>query len=266
VVPPRRQPLSQHFLWNRRLVDQLVRASSISLNDLVLEIGPGRGILTQALVQVAQQVIAVELDENLCAALRQRLGHHRNLVLVAGDCLTLALPREPYKVFANIPFNITGDIMRKLLQSETPPDDCYLLMQTEAARKFLPNDQRNSLAALLYYPWWEMRVMHHFQRADFVPPPRVDTVWLRITRRSAPLLSARQQALYQDYLADLFSRDPRAGQQAPERFLSAFRSFSQGAERGRLWAVHGAFARLQKQQGQLTKIHRTRTDRNWRKR
>src|SRR5260221_901625 len=201
MVPPRRQPLSQHFLWNRRLVDQLVRASSISSGDLVLEIGPGRGILTQALLQAAKQVIAVELDENLCAALRRSLGHHRNLMLVAGDCLTLALPREPYKVFANIPYNITGDIVRKLLQSDDPPSDCYLLMQTEASAKFLPNDRHNSLAALLYYPWWEMRVSHHFQRADFVPPPRVDTVLLQITRRSTPLLSPRQQALYQDYLA-----------------------------------------------------------------
>jgi 16S rRNA A1518/A1519 N6-dimethyltransferase RsmA/KsgA/DIM1 with predicted DNA glycosylase/AP lyase activity len=217
-------------------------------------------------VRAAKQVIAVELDENLCARLRQELGHHRNLVLVAGDCLTLALPREPYKVFANIPFDITGDIVRKLLQSEMPPSDCYLLMQTEAARKFLPNDQRNSLAALLYYPWWEMRVTHHFQRADFIPPPGVDTVLLQITRRSAPLLHPRQQALYQDYLADRFNRDPRAGWQPPDRFVSAFQSFSRGAPRGRLWAIHGAFARLQKQQGQLTKIHRTRTDRNWRKR
>ena len=266
MVPPRRQPLSQHFLWNRQLVDRLVRASSISSNDLVLEIGPGRGILTQALVQAAKQVMAVELDEGLCAALRRNLGHHRNLILVAGDCLTLPLPRGPYKVFANIPFNITGDIMRKLLQSNNPPDECYLLMQTEAAAKFLPNDRRNSLAALLYYPWWELRVTHHFQRADFSPPPRVDTVLLQIMRRGAPLLNARQQALYQDYLADRFSRDPRAGQRAPERFLNAFRSFSQVAERGQRWAMHGAFARLQGQQQRLTKIHRTRTDRNWRKR
>jgi 16S rRNA A1518/A1519 N6-dimethyltransferase RsmA/KsgA/DIM1 with predicted DNA glycosylase/AP lyase activity len=266
MVPPRRQLLAQHFLWNRQLVDRLVRASSISSRDLVLEIGPGRGILTQVLLQAAARVIAVELDENLCEALRQKLGHHRNLVLVRGDCLALALPREPYKVFANIPFNITGDIVRKLLQSDDPPSDCYLLMQTEAAGKFLPNDRHNSLAALLYYPWWEMRVTHHFQRADFIPRPRVDTLLLQIARRSAPLLGVRQKALYQNYLADCFGRDPHAGRRAPDRFLSAFRSFSQDAGRGRLWAMRGAFARLQGQQQRLTKIHRTRTDRNWRKR
>src|SRR3954470_10852171 len=101
MVSPRRQPLSQDFLWRRRLVDQLVRASSISSDDLVLEIGPGRGILTQALVRAAKQVIAVELDIKLYDALRQSLGHHPNLELVAGNCLMLPLPRVPYKVFAN---------------------------------------------------------------------------------------------------------------------------------------------------------------------
>src|ERR1700737_3441561 len=153
MVPPRRERLSQNFLWNRRLVDWLVRSSSISPHDLVLEIGPGRGILTQALLQAAARVVAVEIDEKLCGSLRQRLGHYPNFVLIQDDCLALHLPLEPYKVFSNIPFGITGDIIRKLLQSDDAPADCYLLVQQEAAAKFLPSNQHNSLAALLYYPW-----------------------------------------------------------------------------------------------------------------
>src|SRR5438552_1854783 len=91
MVPPRRQPLSQHFLWNRRLVDRLVRASSISPHDLVLEIGAGRGLLTQALLQVAASVVAVELDDQLYRSLHKKLGHCPNLVLVQSDWLTLLI-------------------------------------------------------------------------------------------------------------------------------------------------------------------------------
>src|SRR5205809_456852 len=136
MVESRRQPLSQHFLWNRQLVDRLVRASSISPHDLVLEIGPGRGLLTQVLLQIAASVMAVELDDQLYRSLRKKLGHCPNLVLVQGDWLTMRLPQAPYKVFSNIPFRRTADIIRKLLNSDTPPTDCYLVLQAEAAAKY----------------------------------------------------------------------------------------------------------------------------------
>jgi 16S rRNA A1518/A1519 N6-dimethyltransferase RsmA/KsgA/DIM1 with predicted DNA glycosylase/AP lyase activity len=189
MVSPRREPRSQHFLWDRRLVDRLVRASSISPHDLVLEIGPGRGILTQALLQVAAPVVAVELDQKLYRSLHQTLGHCPTLDLVCGNFLDLPLPCQPYKVFANIPFHITGDIIRKLLECDAPPEDCYLLVQREAAGKYLPGDQHNS----------------------------------------------------------------------------AFRSFVQRSNPHQRRVIHGAFTRLQEQQRQLQKIHRTRADPNWRR-
>ncbi len=265
MVASRREPLSQHFLWNRRLVSRLVRASSISPHDLVLEIGPGRGILTQVLLQAAASVVAVELDEKLCRLLRKKLGHYPNLVLVQGNCLAMRLPQAPYKVFSNIPFRHTGDILRKLIQSDTPPADSYLVVQSEAAAKFCAHARRNSLAALLYYPWWDIRVAHHFQRSDFVPPPSVECVLLQITRRQTPLLDSRQKPIYQDYVADRFGRDQGAKDIAPGRFLGAFLSFLHRSNPRQLRAIHGAFAKLQEQQRRLRKIHRTRTDPNWKK-
>ena len=265
MAPPRRGLLSQNFLWNRRLVDQLVRASSISPRDLVLEIGPGRGILTQALLQVAASVVAVELDEKLCLLLCEKLSRYTNLALVQGDWLTMRLPQAPYKVFSSIPYHHTGDIIRKLLQADVPPADCYLVVQSEAAAKYCVHDRRNSLAALLYYPWWDIGIVHHFQRADFVPTPGVDSVLLQIMRRETPLVDPRQKAAYQDYVVYRLGRDKRSKDETPGRFLSGFRSFIEGSSHHQLEVIQGSFARLQEQQRHLRKIHRTRTDPHWKK-
>jgi 23S rRNA (adenine-N6)-dimethyltransferase len=265
MAKARREPLSQHFLNNRRLVDQLVRASSISPDDLVLEIGPGRGIITEALLTAAARVIAVELDPKLCRSLRARLGQHPQLSLIQADFLTAPLPQEPYKVFASIPYSRTGDIFRKLLHAESPPADCWLVVQSEAAAKYCVHPRHNTLAALLLYPWWDIRLTHRFQRVDFAPPPRVDSVLLQITRRAAPLLDPRLTAAYHDYAAFRFERARRANDQSPGQFLGAFQSFVRGASRQQRQSIQGAFARLQGQQGQLLKIHRTRIDPHWKK-
>jgi 23S rRNA (adenine-N6)-dimethyltransferase len=260
---PWRRPLSQHFLRDRTLVQRLVRASSLSPHDLVVEVGPGRGIITQELLNTARSVIAVEVDERLCRRLRQRLGHEPRLSLVRGDFLAFRLPSPPYKVFANLPFAITGEVIRKLLQAEHPPADCYLVVQREAALKFMPRPARNPLAALLYYPWWDIRIVHRFRRADFDPPPRVDSVLLRLEQRAAPLLDTRQKALYHDYAAYTIGRDPAAQGLSALDFVASFERFLHRASSGRLRAIHGAFGRLCAQQRKLHKIHRTRTDPNW---
>jgi 23S rRNA (adenine-N6)-dimethyltransferase len=265
MAKARREPLSQHFLHNRRLVDQLVRASSISPDNLVLEIGPGRGILTEALLTAAARVIAVELDRRLFRSLQERLGQNPRLSLVHSDFLAAPLPQEPYKVFASIPYNRTGDILRKLLHAQAPPAACWLVVQTEAAIKYYVQPRHNTLVALLHYPWWDIRPTHQFQRADFAPPPRVDSVMLQMTHRAAPLLDPRLAAVYRDYSAYRFEHDRRAPAQTAAQFLDAFKNFVRGASRQQRRSIQGAFARLHEQQRQLQKIHRTRTDPHWKK-
>jgi 23S rRNA (adenine-N6)-dimethyltransferase len=260
-----RQPLSQNFLWNRELVSQLVRSSSISSDDLVLEVGPGRGIITEELLRSAKGVIAVELDKGLFSSLSLRFGKHPNLVLLHRDFLSLPPPQHAYKVFSNIPFHITGQIIRKLLRSENPPTDCYLIVQHEAAFKFVPNQAQNSLAAFLYYPWWEMRVTHQFRRTDFSPAPNVDCVLLRMTQRAGPRLDLRLKSDYLDYCAYSFGRNKNAQYLSAGQFLEKFQRFVDIANPRRLAAIRGVFDKLQNEQDQLSKIHRTRTDPKWKR-
>jgi 23S rRNA (adenine-N6)-dimethyltransferase len=260
---PWRPPLSQHFLKDRRLVQRLVRASSLSPHDLVLEIGPGRGIITRELLNTAGSVIAVELDGKLCRSLHERFGPHPRLKLVHADFLPFPLPRQPYKVFASIPYRRTGEIIRKLLQSDNPPSDCWLIVQSEAAGKFTPHPGGNSLAALLYYPWWDIRAVHRLRRTDFDPPPKVDSVLLRLTRRTRPLLDPAQKSTYQDYSAYTFGRDGAAKGLSADEFLERFRDFLGRAGPRKRRAIRGAFDKLCAEQRKLRKTHRTRTDPNW---
>jgi len=262
---PWRAPLSQHCLWNRRLVDRLVRASSLSQPDTVLEIGPGRGILTQALLRAAARVIAIEIDPRLCRYLRGHFGHDPRFTLVQGDCLTQPLPPAPFKVFANLPFRHTSAILHKLLEAPQPPSDCYLIVQREAAQKWCPRAADNALVALLNYPWWEAAIVHLFKRSDFDPPPSVDSVLLRCHQRPLPLLAPHWRTLYQDFIAHRFERDRRVKELSPEQLLQAFRSQAQTAHPARRRAFHGAYGRLLAQQRRLSKIHRTRTDPNWKR-
>jgi 23S rRNA (adenine-N6)-dimethyltransferase len=266
---PWRRPLSQNFLTDRGLVSRLVRATTISPGDehtpgdLVVEIGPGRGILTAELLQRAGRVVAIEIDGRLCAQLRRRFAGQPRLQLIHGDFLSTPLPRGPWKVFASIPYAATSDIVRRLLEASNPPDDCWLVVQAEAAGKLVPQPRGNRLAALLYYPWWRASIVHRFRRSDFRPPPRVDSVLLRLERRAEPLVPGGQQRLYQDYAAFSFGRDRAAPELSADAFVAAFKARA-GRPR-RLRAAQGAYSKLRREQASLEKIHRTRRDRGWRK-
>ncbi len=240
---------SQNFLTSQKLINKLVRESSITAQDTVLEIGPGTGVITRELLKITSQVVAIEIDPKF-----QYSAHP----YIYGDFLTLPLPKKPYKVFSNIPFNITGEIVRKLLQSESPPSDSYLIMQKQAASKFIANSHNNTMAAILYYPWWNIHITHKFKRTDFIPPPQVDCVLLQIKARPISLIDPKLKQTYLDFVSYHFGRDRTSKHISPRRWLEMF-----GGYDGK--SYQGSFAKLLQQQSRLHKIHRTRTDKDWKR-
>lgn len=255
----RRKLLSQNFLCNRQLVGSLVRSSSLSSNDIVLEIGPGQGIITQELVNIVSKVIAVEIDSTLLSSLKSKFSDYKNLQLIQGDFLNQPLPTSRYKVFANLPFRITSNILRKLLFSSNPPDDCYLIVQKETANKFITNTYRNSLVSIIHHPWFESSIIHNFQKTDFYPIPSVEPVMLRIKSRALPLVPIDQKENFYDYVAYQFNRNKSAKFITTKDWIIRFnQAKSQSRHRG-------SFKRLQSLQSKLPKIHRTRTDKNWKR-
>ena len=195
---------SQNFLRDPRLIDDLLEHSSIACHDLVYEIGPGTGIITDRLLLRCRRVVAIERDGALAARLRLRLRDCPHVTIHSADFLRFPLPVHPYKVFANIPFNRTSAIIARLTAEGCAPLDSYLVVQREAAWRFL-GSPRATLPSVLLHPWFDATVCHQFKRGDFRPAPQVESVLLRLRKRGPPLVSGEDGQIYRDFVSFAFT-------------------------------------------------------------
>jgi len=282
----RRIALAQNFLTSRRLVAILLNQSSISPHDTVYDLGAGTGVITEQLARRCRHVVAIEKDERLAGLLCRAYGGAPHVTVHHADVLCVSLPDTPYKVFANIPFNVTTDIVTKLITTPNPPEDCYLVVQREAAAKFA-GTPRESLYAALMKPWFTPSIVYHFRRADFAPPPSVEVVMLRLHKRGPPLIARADARIYRDFVTYCFAawrpslRDTLKGLFSPrqlryiqhtlaldldvtptavpfEQWLALFREFQTVGTVEAKRAIAGVAERLQRRQATLPKAHRTR--------
>jgi len=272
-------------LRDPQLVKHLLDLSSVNSADLVYEIGPGTGVITDQLARRCRQVVAIERDGALAARLRSRYAPLDHIAIHTGDFLRFPLPEQPYKVFANIPFNITHDIVTKLTDAANPPQDAYLIMQREAAGKFC-GIPREYLYAVLLKPWFEPDILYHFRRDDFAPAPHVDVVMLRMRKRGPPLIAPHERQLFRDFavygfvtrrptldhiLRDILTHHQRQHAQrlygidlhaTPSaisfpQWLHLFRHFLRVATPQARQIIDGSERRLREQQTHIHKVHRT---------
>ena len=198
---------SQHFLRNPRLIAELIGHSNIRRGDLVIDIGAGSGAITAVLARRCRQVLAYENEPGILNKLQQNMRRHKNVKVIAQDFLLAKLPDEPYKVFANIPFHLSADIVRKLTNNEMhAPRSIYLIVQKQFAQKIVPSDWHfTSQLGTQLAPWWQTRIRRPLRRTDFTPPPAVDTVLLELKPRSEPLLSVLERDKYQSFVAKCYA-------------------------------------------------------------
>ena len=203
----RRAELSQHFLRSRALAASLVAQTSISPGDLVVEIGAGQGVLTRELALRCGQLVAVEIDSRMVQHLRAQFGDTPHVQVVQGNFLRFDLPDRAYKVLASIPFSRTAAIIRHLVNAPSPPVDAYLVVQREAAERFSGAPYAGEmLPSLLLKSWWQVEILRRLRRTDFEPPPRVVPVLLWLARRTRPLVSDSQSALYRHFVTSVFGQ------------------------------------------------------------
>ncbi|OGM13796.1 hypothetical protein A3A76_04770 [Candidatus Woesebacteria bacterium RIFCSPLOWO2_01_FULL_39_23] len=261
----RRRLYSQNYLRSPKLITKLIRNSSIGKNDTVLEIGAGRGIITQELVKFAGKVIAVEIDDNLYRELNKKFYEVRNCVTLHCNILDYNLPQYPYKVFANIPFIITADIIRKLTFDNNFQEG-YLVVQNEAAKKFIgkPLDHRNQMMATLLKPWFDISLFWRFEKSDFVPTPKINTTMIRISKVTTPLINKSYAMLYRDFVLYKYSRS-KVAKLNFDQFLKMFNSYVYKTSDAQKMVIANYARKILRQQKGLEKIHRTRLDKHWRK-
>jgi len=195
----KRIQLAQNFFRDRSLVASIVAASTITKEDIVYEVGSGEGIITGELAERAGKVVAVEKDAALAARLRSRFRDKGNVEIHDGDFLRYKINEKKYKVFSNIPFNITAEVVKEILFGENPPSEAYLVLQKEAAGKFSGSPAETEVSVLAK-PWFEFKVLREFKRTDFEPVPSVDVVLLLIARREQPLVSPANAQNYRRFV------------------------------------------------------------------
>ncbi|MBQ7780564.1 MAG: rRNA adenine N(6)-methyltransferase family protein [Lachnospiraceae bacterium] len=173
---------SQNFLTSRQLLECIVNRSTISKKDIVIEIGTGKGHLTDVLCKRCKYLYSIEIDRKLHEHTKKKLAHRKNLYLIYGDFLKFQLPQKgEYKVFANIPYYITTRIVRKLTVTSNPPAEMWLVMEKGAAKRFMGLPTENKYSMALKHEW-RLEIIHYFKRADFHPLAAVDSVLLHFNR------------------------------------------------------------------------------------
>ena len=199
----RRRVLSQNFLVDHRAIDALVDGSGVADGDLVLDIGAGNGLISQALARRGATVVAIERDPALALRLRARFGTWPGVTVVEADVLTTPLPSEPYRVVANIPFGITTKILRRLLDDSGPLDRADMIVQAEVARK-RGTRGRGTLLNACWEPWFEFTTGARIPAVAFRPKPRVDAAILVVARRDPPLLDPASRRDYEQFVTAAF--------------------------------------------------------------
>jgi len=198
-VPQPRKKFAQHWLRSEKALNSIVTAAALSKSDRVLEIGPGTGILTRQLLALAQAVVAVEIDRDLCELLVKKFGKVEHFLLLQDDFLITDLDRllalspefqNPNKVVANIPYNITGPIIEKLLGTIAAPnphpfDAIVLLVQKEVALRLCSKPGSTHFGALSVRVQYlaECQFICDVSAKAFQPPPKVDSAVIRLCPR-----------------------------------------------------------------------------------
>ena len=178
-----KQSLGQNFLYDEGLLARITAAAELSPDDAVLEIGPGLGALTRQLAQAAGRVVAVELDDRLLPILRYELEPFNNVELIHGDILTFDPAGwfdGPFVVVANVPYYITGAILRHLLDGRPRPKRLVLTVQREVADRLTARPPDMSLLAVSVQYYGSVKLIGTVKAGAFWPRPEVDSAIIRV--------------------------------------------------------------------------------------
>jgi 16S rRNA (adenine1518-N6/adenine1519-N6)-dimethyltransferase len=179
-----KKSLGQHFLTSTAIAKRIVDAADIHPEDTVLEIGPGRGILTQFLLAKANCVIVVEKDGELVDLLREKYKKENTIEIIHGDILNpkhYTLNATYYKIVANLPYYITSRFLRLFLEEiEQKPTSMVIMIQKEVAERICAKPPHMNLLALSVQAFGEPKILFQVSKGSFLPPPEVDSAVIEI--------------------------------------------------------------------------------------
>ena len=211
--------MGQHFLKSERALLSIIEAGSVSKDDTILEIGPGTGSLTERLLEAGAKVLAVEKDDELFESLKLKFEKEikiGKLELIHGDILEFDLTKleaKSYKLVANIPYNITGAILKKFLGTTSQPERIILLVQKEVAERIIARDKKESILSISVKTYGEPKYIETVKAGSFAPMPSVDSAIIAIENIS--------KNFFQKFSEEKFFQLLHAGFQSKRKKLSS---------------------------------------------
>jgi 16S rRNA (adenine1518-N6/adenine1519-N6)-dimethyltransferase len=201
-----RKSLGQHFLVDEAVLERILSAAELSPGDVVIEIGPGLGILTEGLAKQGARVVAVELDARLVVLLKKRLSGFPDIKVVHADILKVTpwqllrdnLPAPElargYKVIANLPYYITSPVLTHFLEAQPRPSKMVVMVQKEVGEAIAAAPGKMRFLSVKSQFYSRPVVVSHVPAASFYPPPKVDSVILRLDVYSRPIVGVSDVA------------------------------------------------------------------------
>jgi 16S rRNA (adenine1518-N6/adenine1519-N6)-dimethyltransferase len=209
-LPPARKSLGQHFLRDARVLDRLASALDLTGTETVLEIGPGRGALTDRLAERAGRLVAIEVDRALVPVLRARYASKPNVLIAEADVLQVelaSLAQGPYRLAGNVPYYITTPILFHALKAPRP-ERAVFLVQREVADRMAAKPDTDAYGALSVnlQALATAETLMVVKPGAFDPPPKVDSAVVRVVPRAEPMVAPEEEGPFSRFVIALFAQ------------------------------------------------------------
>ncbi len=213
MTSQRRRAYGQHFLTNPSITDKIVKLAGVAANDPVLEIGPGRGILTDSLLKIGARVIAVEKDKELAAHLAEKYTGNECVEIVADDFLNVdlktSLPSREgkIKVVANLPYSVSTEIIFRLIEYRELFSTLTLMVQKEVAERLVatPGGKDYGVLSVLTQLYSDSAIVMKVGPQAFTPPPKVDSAVVRMKLTTGPRVEIDEEAAFKRVVRQAFA-------------------------------------------------------------
>ncbi|MBL7053826.1 ribosomal RNA small subunit methyltransferase A [Patescibacteria group bacterium] len=177
----------QNFLINEKIVVKIIKQADITSKDIVLEIGAGTGILTSKIADHAKKVMAVEIDKNLIQILESEIKNYNNIEVISNSILDekcweeiIKKQGKQYKIIANLPYNITGFVLKKILLEPIKPEIIIVMLQKEVVERIVANPPKMSFLSVFVQFWADVQIIANVGRNNFYPKPSIDSIIIKL--------------------------------------------------------------------------------------